>query len=348
MENMDEHGHVQHPPPPPPAPKDTSDDESYKLLAKHVVITEVTTTSEEEESSSGEEANKDGEKKEENPSDEAMSTDEKSESKSEASQSEKEPEKDSEKKRTKKDGEDKFYVEEPFDFIFEPDHYPKSDSENAEKRPKLSDDQTDVNEDEHTKQHKYAQVIRELDDGVIEYEYKSYTYDRSFYTNKLNEDLDSVYFEEFNSFHHLRSSDSQIRGASLSRWPQVGFGFELGVARVAGDRLVYVSRISADSPAELSSLKLGDILIEIDDETPSERFSESDSDSEALAKINDYVSKRENLHLMLVHESQYARLKSENEDLLKNYYFNCEDFVVVNLHKQQQISDTHKAEHLIH
>lgn len=345
MENMDEHGHVQHPPP----PKDTSDEESYKLLAKHVVITEVTTTSEEEESSSSEDANKDdGERKEKRPSDEAMSTDqEKPESKSEASQSEKEP--DSQKKRTKKEGEDKFYVEEPFDFIFEPEHYPKNgDSENAEKRPKLSDDQTKVNEDEHTKQHKYAQVIRELDDGVIEYEYKSYTYDRSFYTNKLNEDLDSVYFEEFNSFHHLRSSDSQIRGASLSRWPQVGFGFELGVARLVGDRLVYVSRISADSPAELSSLKLGDILIEIDDETPSERFSESDSDSEALAKINEYVSKRENLHLMVVHESQYARLKAENEDLLKNYYFNCEDFVVVNLHKQQQISDTHKAEHLIH
>lgn len=109
-------------------------------------------------------------------------------------------------------------------------------------------------------------MIRELDDGVIEYEYKSYTYDRSFYTNKLNEDLDSVYFEEFNSFHHMRSSDSQIRGVSLSRWPRVGFGFDLGVARVDGDLLVYVSRISADSPAELSSLKLGDILIEIDDE----------------------------------------------------------------------------------
>lgn len=317
---------------------------SYKLLAKQVVITEVTTTTNEQE------ANK-------KDSTTTTSTDDESRSAEDQSKQTNEPESEQqqqqqpkqEKDKSKEANQDKFYVEEPFDFIFEPGHYPKS---NAEKRPKLSDDQTEESKDDdeqHTKQHKYAQVVRELDDGVLEYEYKSYTYDRSFYTNRLNEDLDSVYFEEFNSFHHMRSPDSQIRGVSLSRWPRVGFGFDLGVARVDGDLLVYVSRISTDSPAELSSLKLGDILIEIDDQVPGERFAETDNDADALKKINEYVSKRENLHLMVVHESQYARLKSENEDLLKNYYFNCEDFVVVNLHKQQQVNhDNHKDEHVIH
>lgn len=66
---------------------------------------------------------------------------------------------------------------------------------------------------------RFAQVIRELDDGVLEYEYKYYTYDRSFYTNKLNDDLDAVYFEGFNSFVHMRGGvESTIRGISLSRW----------------------------------------------------------------------------------------------------------------------------------
>lgn len=179
-------------------------------------------------------------------------------------------------------------------------------------------------------------MIRESDDGMLEYEYKSFTYDRSFYTNKLNDDLDSIYFEEFNSHLHMRA-ESLIRGVSLSRWPNVGFGFELATARLGTEPLVYINRIHPDSPAKLSSLRLGDVLIEIDEMLPVESFAAA-SDDEMLKRVNEYVGSRENLHFMVVHESQYSRLKADDEHLLKNYYFNCEDIVVVNFRKNQQVS----------
>lgn len=98
-----------------------------------------------------------------------------------------------------------------------------------------------------------------------------------------------------------------------------------------------MSRIESDSPAELSALRLGDILIELDDEAPSDRFPPTlGSDADCLAKVREYVATRDNLHLVVVHESQYARLKAEDTDLLKNYIFNCEDIVVVNLKTKAQ------------
>lgn len=166
---------------------------------------------------------------------------------------------------------------------------------------------------------------------MLEYEYKSFTYDHSFYTNKLNDDLDLNYFQEFNSHLRMRA-ESVIRGVSLSKWPNVGFGFELATARVGNEPLVYVNRIHPDSPAKLSSLRLGDVLLEIDEMFPSENFA-SDTDDEMLKRVDEYVGKKDNLHLVVVHESQYTRLKAEN--LLKNYYFNCEDIVVVNFHHKQ-------------
>ena len=43
--------------------------------------------------------------------------------------------------------------------------------------------------------------------------------------------------------------------------------------------------------------------------------------------INEKMS---DLHLMVVHESKYFRLKSEsNDDLLKDFHKNCEDIVIV-------------------
>lgn len=277
--------------------------EGYQLLAnkKHVMITELTTPS--------------------------QSPSEESEEMTESNKRERDEKKEND--------ESKFFVEEPFDFIFEPDHYPKPHG-NAEKKAKLDND-VEPKEPDNNNQHRYAQVVRELDDGMLEYEYKSFTYDRSFYTNKLNDDLDSIYFAGFNSQQHIRA-ESLIRGISLSRWPRVGFGFELGVASLGGDRLVYVNRIHADSPAELSSLRLGDVIIEIDEILPAEGFhngQDDPSDEALLKRVDEYVAGRENLHLMVVSHSQYARLKADNnDDLLKNYYFNCEDIVVVNFRKQ--------------
>lgn len=220
---------------------------------------------------------------------------------------------------------------------------------------KTENDPSSSSSSSKSNQHKYAQVIRELDDGMLEYEYKSFTCDRSFYTNKLNDDLDSIYFQEFNSHLHMRA-ESLIRGVSLSRWPHVGFGFELATARIGAEPLIYVNHIDVDSPAALSSLRLGDVLIEVDEimlpvdqvSTAAAAAPSSNSysfaggtDEAVLKRVEDYMASRDNLHLMVVHESQYVRLKAEDDYLLKNYYFNCEDIVVVNVHnnrKQQHVS----------
>lgn len=276
------------------------------------------------------------------------------------------------------DGEHKYYVQEPFDYIFEPDHYPKtatvpapgppppspaekipknastislngsfiddgaettselgeqkqqsvestSDELTKEKRAKI--DQVELNNPADNSIYKYARVVRESD-GVLEYEYKSYSYDRSFYTNKLNDDLDLYYLDYFNT--NQAHMNSVIRGVSLSKWPETGFGFTLASDMVNGENLIYVTDIKPDSPAEFS-LKLGDILIELDDMNPCEHF-------RSLDDINTYLNGRENVHLMVVNECNYAKLKAENEDLLKNYHFNCEDIVIVSLNKQLQNS----------
>ncbi len=69
-------------------------------------------------------------------------------------------------------------------------------------------------------------------------------------------------------------------------------------------------------------MQLGDILLEVDD------INAADHEMDDLMKyINEKMS---DLHLMVVHESKYFRLKSEtNDDLLKDFHKNCEDIVIV-------------------
>ena len=120
-------------------------------------------------------------------------------------------------------------------------------------------------------------------------------------------------------------------GISLSKWPDVGYGFNLSKQAIDNETIFYVSDIVSNSPAEFS-LQLGDILLEVDD------LNAYDQQMEDLMK---YINEKSNdLHLMVVHESKYFRLKSEsNENLLKDLNKNCEDIVIVSCNENKKSLD---------
>jgi len=184
-----------------------------------------------------------------------------------------------------------YVVEEPYDYIFEPNHYPK---------PSMDQPHEQVN-------HQHRRLIEEKD-GILIYEQCSST-DRF-------ENSSSVY-----QHHHL---NALIRNISLSKRPGTGFGFDL--SRNDAD-FVYVSQIMPDSPAEFC-LQIGDVIIEIDEMNPMEKF-------EDIASLNDYLNRLDNVLLMAVHHSNYMRLKSENEEINSYCCSNCKDIVIVALRENQ-------------
>ena len=118
-----------------------------------------------------------------------------------------------------------------------------------------------------------------------------------------------------------------LKGISLSKWPDVGYGFRLSKQSFEDETIFYVSDIASNSPAEFS-LQLGDILLELDDINAAEH--EMD---ELIKYIN---TKEDDLHLMVVHESKYFRLKSESSDTFDLFCKNCEDIVIVSCNNESR------------
>ena len=212
-----------------------------------------------------------------------------------------------------KDEKADYTVEEPFDYIFEPDHYPK----HADAKTTINQDQTYHNGAKILS--RAARMVGEKD-GILEYEYKSVSDVR--HTEADEEALDS--FNDFDYKHH--HLNAIIRGISLSKYPGTGFGFSLGKHTTELENYFYVNDIMADSPAEFA-LQLGDILIELDDMNPSDAF-------KSIDELHDYLGQKDNLHMMAIHENKYLKLKSENGELIRNYCTNCEDMVIVSWNKQ--------------
>jgi hypothetical protein len=216
-----------------------------------------------------------------------------------------------------------YYVEEPFDqfdYIFEPEHYSKKATREAVKETGHSNLIDTISENKFT----HARIIRD-NDGLLEYEYQSYTYvNKNLDTSKpkrenIGDDFELFFNDfDFTTHNHLNAI---IRGISLSKWPKVGFGFNLSKQSIDDEIILYVSNIVSNSPAEFS-LQLGDILLEFDDINTAEK---------EIDDIVKYIEAKENsLHLMVIHESKYFQLKSmENGDVLKNFRKNCEDIVIV-------------------
>lgn len=205
-------------------------------------------------------------------------------------------------------------VEEPFDYIFEPDHYPPNDS------AKFALNQEERYHNGIKLFSRAAKMVGEKD-GILEYEYKSMCDIKD-----SNENEEDNYFNDFDyKNHHL---NAVIRGISLSKYPGTHFGFELTRYTTEMEDYFYVSKIDADSPAEFC-LQLGDILIELDDMNPTIQF-------KTIDELNEFLNRKDNVHLMVIHETKYFRLKAENEDLLKNYCINCEDMVIVSWNRQYE------------
>jgi hypothetical protein len=249
-----------------------------------------------------------------------------------------------------------YVVEEPFDYIFEPGHYPPSRSQsqtshesrkssvdehhissskseetldasthknNLDKKPEEGESIGKADESNKNYNNRLSRFVREID-GILEYEYRSYNYNNGAHK-------ESDYFNEYDEKHH--HLNAVIRSISLSRWPDTGFGFSVASQRVGKENLVYINEIKQNSPAEFC-LQLGDIIIEIDELSPSEDFI-------SLSDIERYLQEKENIHLIVIHESKYAQLKQENEDFLKNYSINCEDIVIVSWKTQQKLENVH-------
>lgn len=190
-----------------------------------------------------------------------------------------------------------YVVEEPYDYIFEPDHYPSKNS-----NPKAST-------------YMRSRLIEEKD-GILVYEHNK----KPNIDAEIEKELDNFYALN----HHL---NALIRSINLPKWPRIGFGFDLALDKhdLLDEHFYYVKNIHPDSPAEFG-LQLGDVLLEVDEMNPLERFVN-------LKELNEYLSKRENCHLMAIHHSKLVKLKSENEEV-KQYCSNCKDIVIVSLNEQ--------------
>jgi len=223
-----------------------------------------------------------------------------------------------------------YLVEEPCDYIFEPNHNPPeipttviTETVESTSDPKMSIDQEIKYKDGVKLLNRIARMVNE-NDGVLEYEYKSHADVKS--TIDEDEDFFENYFNDFDYKHH--HLNAVIRSISLSKYPGSGFGFKLDRHLSDTEDLFYVKEITPDTPAEVC-LRLGDIILEIDEKNPGKAFQNLDD-------AHDYMTRNDNIHMMAIHESKYVRLKSENEDLIKNYCINCEDMVIVSWNKQYQ------------
>ena len=257
---------------------------------------------------------------------------------------------------------DAYFVQEPFDYIFEPDHYPPHPPTPASTpTPTPTPLSTTAAEHSYSKL-TLARSMREID-GVLEYEYKSYTFkgDTAQYDHDEDEMLakrlassldtcDDLLLDELTWHMEHTHLDADIRAISLSKWPLVGFGFELSKQLITTDNIeqatlnvpgdssfFYVSRIVDESPAGFS-LQLGDVIIEID-EMSLTNAGVNVNEADINAYLNDEA--RDNVHIMAVHESKFfGLLKHEYNDdnnMLAQMHANCEDMVIVRWKKNTDI-----------
>lgn len=218
---------------------------------------------------------------------------------------------------------DEYFVEEPYDYIFEPDHNPPAkrreehltEPVQTPSNQKPSDQTTTSKESD--KKFTHTRMIKETD-GFLEYEY----FHKSANLNS------QVQYQQENDYNYYESHlDANIRGISLCKWPVVGFGLKLDREVVDNETFTYVSEIQENSPAEFG-LQLGDIVLEIDEEIPNEKFAN-------INELNDYITSKDSLHLVVIHHTKYFEFKRNNLDLLTNYHINCEDIVIVTWNKKQ-------------
>jgi hypothetical protein len=227
---------------------------------------------------------------------------------------------------------ERFYIEEPYDYIFEPDHYPKS-SDHSERSSMEHESTADtpssdeLNEIKNENKFTYATVVAEHN-GYLEYEYKHYTYKRNLYTNNKASNVDHDYhlLSDYSTDNHLNAF---VRGVSLSRWPHVGFGFSVAMQKFGNESIFFVCDVKPDSPAEFG-LRLGDILIELDDiSTSSIDGSDRQAGFHDLESINAHLESKASIHVVVIHESKYHYFAKSKVEFLRNYDMNCEDFVIV-------------------
>ncbi|CAF0927603.1 unnamed protein product [Brachionus calyciflorus] len=199
----------------------------------------------------------------------------------------------------KNDDLEEYFISEPFDYIFEPDHYPKH---------KQNPTKSNI--------FKHARIVRDRD-GILEYEYENYSYTSNAIDQNLNlEELDTFYLSNFDCETHLHGLMRSIR---LPKWPNVGYGFNLAKHKFGDEDLIYVNEILSDSPAE-SCLQLGDILLELDD------FNLKNLDS--MIDLYKHMEQKQNVDVMVVHKSKYSKFKAHHEDQSNNSLINCENFVI--------------------
>lgn len=133
-----------------------------------------------------------------------------------------------------------------------------------------------------------------------------------------NETFQYVYMnnEYYNEYY---VKNPLVRNISLSKWPNVGFGFKLN--RSNDKKLYYINEIIPNSPAE-SCLTIGDLIIELDEyDNPFNEFSN-------LNEVEAYLNEKEAIHLLALEGSNYLKFNLDRKPL-KNYCRNCEDIVIV-------------------
>lgn len=222
-----------------------------------------------------------------------------------------------------------YLVEEPLDFIFEPNHDPQyvsgyTNTNNISPQYSVSQEEKSKNGVKYL--NRMARMVSESD-GILEYQYTSTSDMRS--TLDDDEEFFENYFNDFDYRHH--HLNAIIRSISLSSYPDTQcFGFNIARHLEEDEDLFYVDKIIPNTPAELC-LRLGDIIVEIDEKNPSEMFERTD-------QLHEYLNNKTSIHMMVIHESKYTRLKSQEQDLVKKCSIDCEDVVIVSWNNQFETS----------
>jgi hypothetical protein len=154
-----------------------------------------------------------------------------------------------------------------------------------------------------------------------------YVVDEPICTNLLRNkhqliDRFEYYYENNDYYNENYVKNGLIKSITLSKWPIVGFGFHLDKCSFGLNKTYYfVNDIAGNSPAE-SCLAVGDLVIELDEFNPADKFDD-------LKALGDYLRECDTIHLMTLAQVDYEKFETQYDLSLRNYSKNCEDIVIV-------------------
>jgi hypothetical protein len=160
----------------------------------------------------------------------------------------------------------------------------------------------------------------DLNEYLVDEPIDSFKNTKGFFNSSNQDDTFQYLYTNNEYYNEDYVKNPLLRRISLSKWPNVGFGFKL--SRCDEKKYYYISEVLSDSPADCC-LNLGDLIVELDEfENPFEIFNDSN-------RIENYLDSIESLHLACIANDNYLKFKLKNKALKNFGNINCEDIIIV-------------------